>query len=144
MSDNTHIDPREFRNALGRFASGVTVVTTELDGQIYGMTANAFISVSLDPPLVLVSVDKRATLNKMLPVSKRYGVNILAQDQQDLSDHFARRPVEGLKLAFTTAPENYWAPLLWMSFMADMELSGGKPWSCHLTSCWTNMKMLPL
>lgn len=40
----------------------------------------------------------------------------------------------GLKLAFTTAPENYWAPLLWMSFMADMELSGGKPWSCHLTN----------
>lgn len=41
---------------------------------------------------------------------------------------------EGAKLAFTTAPENYWAPLLWMSFMADMELSGGKPWSCHLTN----------
>ena len=40
----------------------------------------------------------------------------------------------GLKLAITTAPENYWAPLLWMSFMADMELSGGKPWSCHLTN----------
>lgn len=42
--------------------------------------------------------------------------------------------LEGVKLAFTTAPENYWAPLLWMSFMADMELSGGKPWSCHLTN----------
>lgn len=41
---------------------------------------------------------------------------------------------EGLKLAFTTAPENYWAPLLWMSFMFDMELSGGAPWSCHLTN----------
>ena len=109
MSDNTHIDPREFRNALGRFASGVTVVTTELDGQIYGMTANAFISVSLDPPLVLVSVDKRATLNKMLPVSKRYGVNILAQDQQDLSDHFARRPVEGLKISFV---EKHGIPVL--------------------------------
>ena len=42
--------------------------------------------------------------------------------------------LEGIKLAFTTAPENYWAPLLWMSFMADMELSGGPPWSCHLTN----------
>ena len=41
---------------------------------------------------------------------------------------------EGIKLAWTTAPENYWAPLLWMSYMADMELSGGKPWSCHLTN----------
>lgn len=100
MSSDTHIDPREFRNTLGRFASGVTVITTEKEGQIHGMTANAFVSVSLTPPLVLVSVDNRATMHKLLPESKRYGVSILAESQEAHSNHFARRPVEGLKLTF--------------------------------------------
>ncbi|HKZ70045.1 MAG TPA: flavin reductase, partial [Anaerolineales bacterium] len=54
-SPDGSIDPRQFRNALGRFASGVTVITTEHEGRTHGMTANAFVSVSLDPPLVLVS-----------------------------------------------------------------------------------------
>lgn len=109
MSTDTHIDPREFRNTLGRFATGVTVITTEKDGQIHGMTANAFMSVSLEPPLVLVSVDNRATMHKLLPQSKRYGVSILAHDQEALSNHFARRPVEGLKLQFV---EKHGVPVL--------------------------------
>ena len=109
MSTDTHIDPREFRNTLGRFATGVTVITTEKDGQIHGMTANAFLSVSLDPPLVLVSVDNRATMHKILPESKRYGVSILAADQEPLSNHFARRPVEGLKIPFV---EKHGVPVL--------------------------------
>lgn len=103
------IDPREFRNTLGRFATGVTVITTEKDGQIHGMTANAFVSVSLDPPLVLVSVDNRATMRKLLPETKRYGVSILAADQEPLSNHFARRPVEGLKIPFM---ERHGVPVL--------------------------------
>ncbi len=99
-ASDTHIDPREFRNTLGRFATGVTVITTEKEGQIHGMTANAFMSVSLDPPLVLVSVDNRAMMHKLLPQTKRYGVSILAEDQEPLSNHFARRPVEGLSIPF--------------------------------------------
>jgi|SRR5581483_68520 flavin reductase (DIM6/NTAB) family NADH-FMN oxidoreductase RutF len=109
MSSDTLIDPREFRNTLGRFATGVTVITTEKDGQIHGMTANAFLSVSLDPPLVLVSVDNRANMHKLLPESKRYGVSILAHDQEALSNHFARRPVEGLKIPFV---EKHGIPVL--------------------------------
>ena len=109
MSTDTHIDPREFRSTLGRFATGVTVITTEKDGQIHGMTANAFLSVSLDPPLVLVSVDNRATMHKLLPESKRYGVSILAANQEALSNHFARRPVEGLKIPFI---EKHGVPVL--------------------------------
>ncbi len=103
------IDPRQFRNALGRFASGVTVITTEKDGQIHGMTANAFVSVSLEPPLVLVSVDNRTHMNQLLPESKRYGVSVLAHDQESLSNHFARRPVEGLKIPFI---EKHGTPVL--------------------------------
>lgn len=109
MSTSPHIDPREYRSTLGRFASGVTVITTEKDGQIHGMTANAFMSVSLDPPLVVVSVDNRATMHKLLPESKRYGVSILSADQEDISNHFARRPVEGLKIAFV---EKHGVPMI--------------------------------
>jgi flavin reductase (DIM6/NTAB) family NADH-FMN oxidoreductase RutF len=95
-------DTRHFRSALGRFASGVTVVTTQLDQQTHGMTANAFVSVSLDPPLVLVSLDNRSYLHRVLPLTGRYGVSVLAQDQQKLSNHFAGSTVEGLHIRFTT------------------------------------------
>ena len=94
------IEPREFRNVLGRFASGVTIVTVELEGEIHGMTANAFMSVSLEPPLVLVSVNRRAHIHHLLANSGCYGVSILSVDQQELSNHFAGRQVEGLTVSF--------------------------------------------
>ncbi len=92
MSDENKkptIDPKAFRNTLGRFATGVTVVTSMVNDKIHGMTASAFLSVSLDPPLVLVSVDKRAHLHNMLSQGSRYGVSILNQDQAAYSQHFA-------------------------------------------------------
>ncbi len=92
----------QFRSALGRFASGVTVVTTQVEKQTHGMTANAFVSVSLDPPLVLVSLDNRSYLHRILPSTGRYGVSVLAQDQQMLSNHFAGSTVQGLHIRFTT------------------------------------------
>jgi flavin reductase (DIM6/NTAB) family NADH-FMN oxidoreductase RutF len=95
-------DKTHFRHALGRFASGVTVITTQMEGQTHGMTANAFVSVSLDPPLVLVSLDNRSYLHKILPASGRYGVSVLAQHQQTLSNHFAGRTVEDIHIRFTT------------------------------------------
>lgn len=96
----SRIEPLEFRRALGRFASGITVITTEHEGAVRGMTANAFVSVSLDPPLVLVSVDNRAKMNEVLPVSGRYGVSILRNSQEDLAQHFAGRPREGTVISF--------------------------------------------
>lgn len=95
------IDPREFRNTLGHFATGVTVITTELDGEIHGMTANAFLSVSLEPPLVAVSVDHRAHLHQLLPQTGRYGVSILHRDQMPLSNHFAGFGDPDLTVQFT-------------------------------------------
>lgn len=91
-TEKTSIDPRDFRRTLGRFASGITVVTTRHEGQTHGMTANAFVSVSLDPPLVLVSIDNRANMLKVLPKSGRYGVSILSDTQEQVSQHFAGRP----------------------------------------------------
>ncbi|HJZ50478.1 MAG TPA: flavin reductase family protein [Roseiflexaceae bacterium] len=100
MNSRPAIDPRQFRATMGRFATGVTVVTTAHEEHAHGMTANAFLSVSLDPPLVLVSVDRRARLNQHLALGARYGVNILSEKQESFSQHFAGRPVEGLHIPF--------------------------------------------
>jgi flavin reductase (DIM6/NTAB) family NADH-FMN oxidoreductase RutF len=99
------IDPRQFRSTLGRFASGVTIVTTEHGGQVHGMTANAFVSVSLNPPLVLVSIDNRANMHRLLPLTGRYGVSILTESQEAYSNHFAGRQVEGLAVKFVRRHE---------------------------------------
>jgi flavin reductase (DIM6/NTAB) family NADH-FMN oxidoreductase RutF len=79
---------RELRNVMGRFATGVTVVTTTHRDAIHGMTANAFLSVSLRPPLVLVSLG-RCRMSEMLPRTGRYGVSVLAADQEHFAAHFA-------------------------------------------------------
>ncbi|WP_293909926.1 flavin reductase family protein [Deinococcus sp.] len=86
------ISPHEFRQTLGRFASGVTVVSALHGGNRRGMTANAFVSVSLEPPLILVSVDKKASMHAVLEGAERFGVSVLSTTQQHLSDHFAGRP----------------------------------------------------
>ena len=84
----------EFRRTLGMFATGVTVITTLADEQVHGMTANAFMSVSLKPPLILVSVDRRARMNGLLREGARYGVSVLEEHQTALSDRFAGRVSE--------------------------------------------------
>lgn len=84
------ITKEEFRAALGRFASGVTVVTTKNDsGKLFGITVSAFCSVSLEPPLILVCIEKRAGSHHAFQESKAFVVNILREDQQSVSNHFA-------------------------------------------------------
>ena len=80
----------DFRKAMGCFATGVTVVTVDQGGEVHGMTANAFTSVSLDPVLVLVCVDHRARTHAHLHARKRFGVNVLRNDQQSISEYYAR------------------------------------------------------
>jgi flavin reductase (DIM6/NTAB) family NADH-FMN oxidoreductase RutF len=89
-----------FRRTMGAFATGVTVITTPVAGQVHGMTANAFMSVSLHPPLVLISIDRRARLCALLHEGTPFGVSVLAEGQSDLSDLFARREVEGVEPRF--------------------------------------------
>ncbi len=83
------VTPVDFKQTLGRFLSGVTVVSVEVEGEVHGMTASAFLSVSLDPPLVLVSVAKSAKMHALLATAERFGVTLLSSSQQDLSNHFA-------------------------------------------------------
>ncbi len=91
-STDTNTDTiTEFRRTLGMFATGVTIITTRLGDKVHGMTANAFMSVSLQPPLVLISVDRRARMHALLNEGARYGISVLADGQERLSDHFAGR-----------------------------------------------------
>ncbi|WP_193392245.1 flavin reductase family protein [Neobacillus vireti] len=83
------MDDRQFREAMGKFATGVTVVATEVDGNIHGMTANAFMSVSLNPKLVVVSIAEKAQMLEKIKQSGTFSVNILAADQQEVSMIFA-------------------------------------------------------
>jgi len=85
----TQIDSRTFRNVMGLFATGVTVVVTELNGETHGMTANAITSVSLDPLLVLVCVQKEAHMAEFLRQSGQFSINILNEEQAPLSNYFA-------------------------------------------------------
>jgi len=80
----------DFRKAMSTFATGVTIITVDQEGEIHGMTANAFTSVSLDPPLVLVCVDHRARTHAHLHARKRFGVNVLCSNQQAISEYYAQ------------------------------------------------------
>lgn len=90
------VNALKMRKALGRFVTGVTIVTTSdiatadgEPGEVHGMTANAFTSVSLRPPLVLISLASTAKIHQLVTRTGRYGVSILAADQEALSLHFA-------------------------------------------------------
>lgn len=89
LIDDATLDSRTFRNTIGLFATGVTVVAVEVDGKIYGMTANAVTSVSLNPMLMLVCVQKEAHLMAYLRQTEGFSLNILSEEQQDLSNYFA-------------------------------------------------------
>lgn len=94
------IDTREFRRAMGLFATGVTVITARIGDDVHGMTANAVTSVSLDPLLVLVCIDRRARMAANIAEAGRFGINILSAEQEDLSRHFAGRHNPDLHVGF--------------------------------------------
>lgn len=86
-----HIDPRDLRNALGRYPTGVAVITTRAPGgKFEGLTANSFAAVSLAPPLILWSLRCEAPSIKSFLAAGTFAVNVLAEEQSHLSDHFAK------------------------------------------------------
>ncbi len=90
MADSASFDSLEFRRALGAFATGITVITLlDGDGKFQGLTVNSFNSVSLDPPLILWSLARETPDFKLFAGVRRFAVNILAQDQIDISQRFA-------------------------------------------------------
>jgi flavin reductase (DIM6/NTAB) family NADH-FMN oxidoreductase RutF len=104
-------DARAFRQALGHFPTGVCVVTTVVDSVPLGMTVSSFNSLSLDPPLVLFSIDKGAASLRLWERSKGYALNVLAENQRDISERFAR-PVSNKWEGVTYAIGPFGAPVL--------------------------------
>ncbi len=83
------IAPDLFRQVMSQFATGITIVTTRAGEEIHGLTANSFCSVSLEPPLVLVCVDKNAQSHDLIAAGRNFAVNILTADQEPLARRFA-------------------------------------------------------
>lgn len=121
-------DPgRAFRDTVGRFATGVTIITVRAeDGRPVGMTMNSFSSVSLDPPLVQFSVGKQAFGLEAYRQAKGFAVNVLARDQEALSNRFARPSVDKWNgVRYTPGYEG--APLL-EGTVAQLECA---PWAVY-------------
>lgn len=95
MPSHSAQDTQAFRNALGMFATGVTIVTARTpDGRLVGLTANSFNSVSLSPPLVLWSLGRRAGSLPIFSAGSHYAINILAAEQKELAERFATRDID--------------------------------------------------
>jgi flavin reductase (DIM6/NTAB) family NADH-FMN oxidoreductase RutF len=90
-AEDQAIPPARFREVMGKFATGVSVVSYMFEGRPTGLTANAFTSVSLDPPLVLVSIRNQSRFLRDLAVGDRYAINFLCDDQHPIGDHFGGR-----------------------------------------------------
>ena len=96
-------DKRAFRTALGSFATGVTIITARgANGKLAGLTVNSFASVSLDPPLVLWSLSLYSPALAVFQHCSHYAINVLAADQIELSDHFAKPTIENADDKFST------------------------------------------
>lgn len=92
-----------FRRVMASFATGVTVITTQVRGEVRGMTANAFMSGSLNPPLCVICVGLTARTHASLVEAGHFGVNILARGQESLIEHFSGRPIKGLDVRYQYA-----------------------------------------
>ena len=88
------VSPGDLRMAMRYWATGVTVVTTKFQGIMHGMTVSSFTSVSLTPPLILVALERKSRTHQIVEKSGIFGVNILADDQREVSDRFAGRHTE--------------------------------------------------
>lgn len=96
------MDDRIFKTAMSKFATGVTVITTEVNGEVHGMTANAFMSISLDPKLIVVSVANKAKMKQLIDESGTFSVSLLSNNQQEMSNYFAGQIKENFDISFKT------------------------------------------
>lgn len=117
------MNTREFRNCLGHFATGVTIITSESKEGVHGFTANSFTSVSVDPMLVLVSVDRKAKAMEVLK-NNNFIVNILKNDQQQAAMHFAGRAME-------EAPFEWAEGMLGKRIKNSLAFIECKPWNAY-------------
>lgn len=96
------MNDQDFRVAMGKFATGVTVITAEYNGDVHGMTANAFMSVSMNPKLILVSIDEAANMKKYIEEAGQFAISVLQTTQKDMSAYFAGQITEYKDIPFDT------------------------------------------
>jgi 4-nitrophenol 2-monooxygenase / 4-nitrocatechol 4-monooxygenase, reductase component len=122
----------EFREVISHFASGVTVITALHDGRSFGTTASAVTSLSLEPPMLLICMNKQSETGRAVARSKRFGVNILGADQVDLAERFAQKG--GDKFAGVAITPGKWGEPLFDDALATLECrvaeetAGGTHW----------------
>lgn len=123
------IDPLQFRDALGHYASGITVVTGLHTTGLIGLTCQSFYSVSLDPPLISISVARTSRSYPLLREGGRFCVNVLAQEQTMVSDQFGRRGTDKwTDIEWTPSPAGLPTidgSLLWLECRIEAELPAG-------------------
>ena len=105
MTSSTPPDPKLYRRVMGQFPTGVTVILTQVEDEVHGMTANAVTSLSLDPLLLILCVDKKAHMAELLQQGGTFTVNILRDDQELLSRYFAGGARRGM-----ARPEFHFVP----------------------------------
>ncbi len=120
------IESRHLRRSVGQFVTGVTVVTYEVAGNPRGVTVNSFTSVSVDPPLILVSIARNARAATGLRGSPMV-VNVLAADQHDLARHFAGQPVDGIEISWSEhhSPPRLRGAVAWIECRPYAEVEAG-------------------
>jgi flavin reductase len=120
------IESRHLRRSVGQFVTGVTVVTYDLEGSRRGVTVNSFTSVSMDPPLILVSIGRKARAAVGLSGSPLV-VNVLASDQLQLARHFAGQPVDGLEIPWSHhhSPPRLRGAVAWIECQPYAEVEAG-------------------
>jgi flavin reductase (DIM6/NTAB) family NADH-FMN oxidoreductase RutF len=126
QSGGTALDARYLRGCLGRFATGVAVVSYAVDGEARGLTVNSFTSVSLDPPLILVSLARKARACDHLD-QQPFAINVLRADQLDVAMQFAGRPRAGIRLDWQHDDLGRYAPALG----GCVAVLRCRPWRCY-------------
>ncbi|MDO8861897.1 flavin reductase family protein [Haliea sp. E1-2-M8] len=128
------LDVRELRNALGRFATGVCLITAVTEeGEALALTANSFSSVSLDPPLVLWNLQNNSEVFGAYSGARNYAINVLAGNQQELSSRYARKGDHLLDPEHFTPGENGGAPIIHDALVSfECSLDATHPGGDHL------------
>lgn len=117
--DARSLTPDEFREVISHFASGVTVITALHDGRAYGTTASAVSSLSLEPPMLLICMNKQSETGRAVAATGKFGVNILAANQVELAERFARKG--GDKFAGVAVAAGKWGEPLFQDALATLE-----------------------
>ena len=95
------MNKRLFRDTMGKFATGITVVSIDYHGEILGMTVNAFMSVSLEPRLIAISIDEKASMYNKLQETQKFGLSILAEDQKEISMIYAKQMKKDREISYS-------------------------------------------